>query len=294
MNFNIIRVSQDHVYENDRKLYNTNNLWARQGVKRPDDYSEILKRGNTKNWVNKNLNTYNEDEHIHKITLGRDATSWMLKASETGMLTGRFFEFFNMELEKTLEKYDHLFPQNRNNSWFVRVERVSLKEGQHGKGPYTNLKHVIQSICSGGQGHECISPEDNLDEFNIYFFPWKNIKHEFRVFIYENRISAICPQNYSSINEELNELDKTGKLIGFLYNMVEFFDKNLKDKLMNIVGPNYTIDLAILEDDSYYFIEPNSFGENYAAGSSLFEWSYEYDLLHREPNEAITFKFVNE
>jgi len=293
MKFNIIRVSQDHVYENDGKLYNTNNLWVRQGSAKPNDYRDVIKRNNTRNWVNQNINlSYNE---VVKITLGTDATSWMLKAAETGMLSGRFYHFFDIELEKTLEKYQHLFPNIKDNSpgWFVRVERVSLKEGQHGKGPYVNLKQVIESICSGVQGHECICPADNLEEFNIYFFPWKNIKHEFRVFIYENRISAMCPQNYSSIIEELVELDKTGRMEDFLSKIVEFFNNNLKDKLMNIVGPNYTMDLAMLEDDSFYFIEPNSFGENYAAGSSLFEWSYEYDLLHRTPDEDITFKFVD-
>lgn len=289
---NIIRVSQDHVYEYDRKLYNTNNLWARQHVNRPDDYNEVLKRGNTKNWI---------DGNVPKITLGIKDTTWMLKAAQTGLLTGRFYNFYDIELERTVETYQHLFPDYLQSSvskenqpgWFVRVERVSLKEGQHGKGPYTNLKQVIESICSGAQGHECISEDDNMESFNIYFLPWKSIKNEFRVFVYQNEISAICPQNYSSINDDLIEMDKNGKLVNFIQSIIDHFNLSLKNRLEKIVGPNYTMDLALLYDDSFYFIEPNSFGENYAAGSALFEWTLEHDLLHKEPGEPVTFKFVD-
>lgn len=285
-NINIIRVSQDHVYEYDKRLYNTNNLWSRQHVSKPNDYYEVLKRGNTKNWIG---------ENVSKITLGIEDTTWMLKAAQTGVLTGRFHKFYDIELDKTVEKYQHLFPTIPENEsgWFIRVERVSLKEGQHGKGPYKNLEQVIESICSGAQGHECIGIEDNLEAFNIYFLPWKSIKNEFRVFIYQNHISAICPQNYSSLDEDLIELDKNNKLVNFVKSMVEYFNNNLKDRLMNIVGPNYTMDLALLDDNTFYFIEPNSFGENYAAGSALFEWTLEHDILHKEPEDPVTFKFID-
>src|SRR5207247_4673585 len=91
--------------------------------------------------------------------------------------------------------------------WFVRVERVSLKSGIHGVGPYDNLKNIIRSIVTSKLGHECISIDDDLERFRIYLFPWITIQHEFRAFVYQNRISAISTQHYGEIDKQL--ADKT-------------------------------------------------------------------------------------
>ena len=43
---------------------------------------------------------------------------------------------------------------------------------------------------------------------------------------------------------------------------------------------SYVMDFAILNDDSPYFIELNTFGKEYASGSALFDWITDYDILY--------------
>jgi hypothetical protein len=45
------------------------------------------------------------------------------------------------------------------------------------------------------------------------------------------------------------------------------------------------------EPDSAYFIEVNSFGAHYAAGSALFNWTHDYAQLHGETN-VVELRFV--
>ena len=55
------------------------------------------------------------------------------------------------------------------------------------------------------------------------------------------------------------------------------FETNIKKKIIHT--SNYCIDVVILENDSLYFIEINSFGKEYAAGSALFHWLNDEDIL---------------
>lgn len=51
------------------------------------------------------------------------------------------------------------------------------------------------------------------------------------------------------------------------------------------------MDLALIgPNDSPYFIEPNSFGKDYAAGSALFHWIDDYDALHN--SDIIEFRYI--
>ena len=282
------RIDQDYVYSNDRTLFNVNNLWAENNEPRPDNYEEVLSRSQTKYWINEIKER--KEKEIKYIDLDAWDCKWMLKASSTiGVITGKFSDLFSDELEETLRKHNHKFPTG---SWFVRVERVSLKEGMHGVGPYNDLKSVIESIVSSRLGHECINSKDNLERFRIYFMPWKNIEQEFRVFVCKNKITAISTQHYFQVNDYLAKLNDSEIKTEIVDKIWIFFEDNLKEKLYGIVGPNYTMDIGILADGSVYFIEPNSFGANYAAGSALFHWYYDQDVLYSE-DCTIEFRFVD-
>lgn len=283
---NIVRVSQDHIYSND-ELYNVNNLWVKRREPRPDDYLAVLTRAITRNWVNPDT---------YRILLSRTETTWLLKEAKIGAVTGCPSELFDDERDAAVAKYEHLFPPipEGQPGWFIRTERVSLKEGVNKVGPYTNMRQILESLSTSREGHECINDTDDLDNFPIYFMPWKKIKQEYRVFVYQNRISAISTQHYSEIDRMLAEMTDDEIRTQIIAKLVDHFDNhNLRDFLAPIVGPDYTMDIAILEDDSVYFIEPNSFGAMYAAGSACFHWSYEHDELHREEHEPITFKFTD-
>ena len=55
----------------------------------------------------------------------------------------------------------------------------------------------------------------------------------------------------------------------------------------------YTIDIAIIENKPY-FIEINCFGKEYAAGSSLFHWLIDEDILYGKKSDKIYFRYAIE
>lgn len=285
---NIQRMQLDHVLGQDKILFNTNNHW--ENNESPKDYQEVLSRCRTQTWVDKFHSKY------FTIVLDSADLNWMKKAAKVGMITGRFSKLFEDELESICQKYAEQWKKiNENNhqdfkGWFVRSDRVSLKEGQHGVGPYKDFKNIIESATSCGSGHQFFNFEDT--ECTIYLFPWLNLNpfKEFRVFVYENEITAISDQHLYTINEYLNTLsDEEIKKI--IYKILAYFEENIKDKLPHL--RNYTMDLGFIQDsDTPYFIEPNSFGKLYAAGSALFSWIYDTDVLHE--SDTINFRYCHE
>lgn len=276
------RLSQDYVYGN-MHLFNTNNVWADKNEPKPDGYHQVLDRAMTHNWI---------DPATVTMTLAENDIRWMIPSARVGMLTGRASKFDVDNIDALAAKYPiHGFVSP---GWFVRTETVSLKYGMHGPGPYTDMKSVIESLVFSVDGHLCISQRDDLTKYKLYFVPWVNIVQEFRVFVFENRVSAISTQHFSEINEWLQAMSDEQVARGVVYPIVDYFDTCLKARLSPIVGPNYTMDIAFLDDGRVYFIEPNSFGANMAAGSAAYHWVYEHDKLHREfDSDPIYVKFTD-
>jgi hypothetical protein len=290
-NISIVRMQLDHVYSQDKILFNTNNHW--ENNEEPKDYREVLARSRTCNWIDQFHSNYG------KITLDPEDLNWMKKAARIGMVTGKFSTLYEDELESICKKYEEqwkILNEMENikgddfQGWFVRSDRVSLKEGQHGIGPYKDFKNVIESAVSCGSGHSFFDSNDL--ECNIYLLPWLNLNptKEFRIFVYKNEITAISDQHLYTINEYFNKLsDEEIQII--INKILDFFKNNIKNKLLYL--ENYTMDLALIEpNDIPYFVEPNSFGKLYAAGSALFSWIYDTDTLH--DSSSIEFRYCHE
>lgn len=263
------------VVVNDKILFNTNNHYIKEGIEQPKDYFEKRKLCATGNWIDKFHASY------HKIVLDKTDLKWMKQAARIGNITGKFSHLFDEELEETCQKYK--IPPG---DWFIRTDKVSLKYGMHGRGPYSTIEEIIESMVSTIEGHTCF---DNNDETcPIYVMNWQDIdsNKEFRVFVYKNEITAISNQNLYSPNEWLMSLTET-QIKDIVYLISEFFEANVKDKLEFI--ESYTMDLAILDNDKPYFIEPNGFGKYYSAGSSLFHWVNDHEKLYDSTSIEVRF-----
>lgn len=285
----IKRYQQDHVLSNMDVLFNVNNLY---GDKMPSDYHEKIKRGNTSRWID----LFHSDNY-QTLKLDESDLRWMKVACHVGLFTCDFSRIHKDDLEYTCEKYRNRMaeikasdPIGAENGWFIRVESVSLKYGKHGPGPYRDLKEIIESLVTSSSGHECIKPDDI--ECTIYFMRWQSMDpfKEFRIFVHQNRITAISDQHLHVINKWLNTKsdDEISDIVNIIIN---YFDKNISPKLEFI--SSYVMDLALVGDDEIpYFIEPNSFGGNYASGSALYHWIYDHDTLHDD--DIIEFRYTNE
>lgn len=252
----------DDVIKYDKERFNSNNHEPR-----PDDYRQVIESGNTKFWVDYFHTDY--DTYTIKVE------SWMKEASVISQQTGKFSELYEDELNDMI---DLSF-----NPCFIRCENVSLKYGQHGPGPYNNLKQVMESIVSSIPGHTPLY--EDTEEIKLYMLPWLDLNpsKEFRIFVYKGRITAISQQDLFNVYEELEQYIKAYVAI-----IIVHFNSEVKNK---IKLDSYVYDFAILENNKPYFIELNSFGKGYASGSALFHWLLDEEILYNE-NGDIHVRFT--
>lgn len=275
------RYNLTDVLVGNKTLFNVNNLWGING--KPDDYDSKQQLGNTCNWVDLFHN------NVPRLSLDKHDLEWIQEAFKIGCLTGRFPLMYEDELKDICEKYQHKYPSNKG--YFIRTEHVSLKYGCHGTGPYKDIKSIIESIVTTTYGHACIKPDEN--NCNIYFIEWiddYDESKEFRVFVYNNKITAISTQNLYRVNTWLNSLTDE-EIISIMNDMIDFFENNIQDKL-RFIG-SYVMDIYYFSPNNWYFIEPNCFGAEYPSGSALFHWHKDHYILNSS-SDNIELRYVSE
>lgn len=311
MSYIIEQIPIDDVFKYDKLKYNTNNHWEKNG--RPLDYINVLEQSYLSKWINNfreyKLISIDDENHI----------KWLKEVSKLCSITNRFSTLYEEDLDDFLKhytKYNNLF---KGNGYFVRCENVSLKYGEFGNIPFTNLKDIIKACVTCPETHSPITQE--LKTLKIYIFDWININPnlEFRVFVNNNKITSISQQNLYSRNQILYEIsqeydymdDKTHCLT---YNQSLQYEKCIihKNKIIttwcdtiqnyftNEIIPkithttNYTMDIALLQNSQGlcpYLIEINSFGKEYSAGSALFHWIIDETKLYDCGGSNIYFRY---
>ena len=278
--YNIIyeHIESEIIRKYGDEKFNTNNHWIND-IK-PFDYYTTIDKCNTKNWIDK-LNRYYE-----KIIIDDEMDIiFLIKMSVLGKLTGKSSKIYEDELLEFVEKYEKKYPNifNNNKKYFVRSENVSLKYGEHGLIPYTNFKTIIESIVSSPHGHTPIY--SNTKEITLYLFEWVNMNKcdEFRVFVKNKKITCISQQHIYNIFDFDNNILKNKIEL-----LINYFEKNV----LKIIEQNdFSYDFTFVNNIPY-FIEPNSFGKEYAAGSALFHWIIDYDNLYGLIENTIYVRYV--
>lgn len=288
MQFIIENIPQEEVREDElaKEKFNSNNHYE---GKRPDDYYDVINKTYANHW----MDVFHKKYHVINI-YNRDL-SWMKRACTIGMYKAEFPKMYQDELEEMLERYkdtEELF-QDGKVGYFVRTNTVSLKYGQHKAGPYYDMKTIVESLVTSIQGHTPI--KDDTEHIKLYLLPWKEIdsSKEFRVFVHDNKITAISQQNLYSANSGLKDIKETKReeIITKWCNLIlEYFNDVISKRITHI--KDYTIDVCLLENDVPYFIETNCFGKEYAAGSSLFHWLIDEDKLYGKDGNVIYFRYT--
>jgi hypothetical protein len=258
--------------------FNSNNHWI-NNIK-PDDYYTLIDNCNTKNWVDK-FNRYYEKIIIDDI----NDINFLNKMSVLGKMTGKSSKIYEDELLDFIQKYEKKYLNifNNNKKYFVRSENVSLKYGEHGLIPYTNFRTIVESIVTCPHGHTPIYSDTK--EIILYLFEWIEMNNcdEFRVFVKNKKITCISQQHiYSNFNFDNIILKNKIELL------IDYFEKNV----IKIIEQNdFSYDFTFINNIPY-FIEPNSFGKEYAAGSALFHWIIDYDKLYGLIENNIYIRYV--
>lgn len=112
----------------------------------------------------------------------------------------KFSTIYEDELEEFLKHYEYYNYLFDGKKYFVRCENVSLKYEEYGNIPFTNLKDIIKACVTCKDSHTPIYGD--ILELRIYLFEWININPnlEFRVFVNNNKITAISQQHIYSRN----------------------------------------------------------------------------------------------
>ncbi len=281
--FIIKKYELDDVLFKNKNLYNVSNLWD-SDIK-PLDYDDKRKISETRNWVN----LFHDNVII--MTIEKSDLTWIREAGKIGSITKRFPKIFKDELNATCAKYEKQIPPDINNhGYFIRTEHNSAKYGMYGAGPYKNIRQIIKSFATTSHTHLCIMEED--DACQVYFIDWIDDfdnEKEFRVFVMDNKITAVSVQHLYQVNHWLNSLSDN-EIFAILNSMIIYFNNNIKNKLVFI--NSYVMDIYYKGDNQWYFIEPNSFGSQYTSGSALFHWKIDHNQLYGV-DDVIEFRYVS-
>ena len=254
---------------------------------KPDDYYTVLAQGNTTQWIN----AFHTDYSVINI-YAADLT-WMKEATKSGSYTGQFPEMFAEEKADMLQRYTNVNKYFDGTPYFVRCNRVSLKYGQHEVGPYTTFEEIIESLVTCLDTH---TPLKETAPLTLFLLPWQTIDtfKEYRIFVYQNKITAISQQRLYEVNEFLEQYaddDERNSIIEKHVQIIQdTFDQTIKQQITHT--QNYCMDAVLLDNDTLYFIEINSFGKEYAAGSALFHWITDEDILYGRHENTIHFRYT--
>ena len=269
----------DDVNTLDKIRYNTNNNYA-EGCQ-PCDYSDVLSSTKTSTWIN----LFKNYESIY-IDLKSVRASWLKDANKIGIHTGVFPHAFDEERDQLAQSLSQEYKNIFNGTqYFVRTETVSLKCGQHKAGPYVSMRKVLESLVTCMSGHSPLS--DTLGGLTLYFIPWEKLSlhREYRGFVYENKLTALSQQHLYCLCDRTGA-ERDPQII------VDYYYSVMRQRISHVYC--YTFDIAVLEDNTPYFIELNSFGSEYAAGSALFGWEQDRDVLYNNSNDRMVFRYTVE
>lgn len=271
----IIEQIELHDVITNEPRYNSNNHYIDH---QPQDYEKRLEECSTRHWIDKFHKSY------MVINIPKKNMRWLKKAATVGKITGGFPQMYSDEKHDLIDELKINF---KGEGYFVRCENVSLKSGMHGAGPYYDLNTIVESIVTSTSTHTPV--KYNTTSIKLYLLPWLTIKHEFRVFVHNKKITAISQQLWFKKDKYLAGLDTKSQheLVNIWGHMITAFFNKLDD--FNI--DSFSMDIAILNDNTVYFIEINTFGKEYAAGSSLFHWLVDEHILYGT-GENIYFRYV--
>lgn len=279
-------LSLGEVLEHDRVKYNVNNLWADQ---RPHDYFERLDAIHARHWMPL------LKPEAQRLSIWPGELPWLKECARLCSQTGRWSGLFEDDMALLLARHADVDAVLQQRRWFVRSDTVSFKYGQHGAGPYSSLRQVIESAVSSLQGHTPLFNE--ATELNLWLVPWiDNIgtNNEFRLFVHQGRLTAISQQQLYARNTRLTPT-LAREWAQVIHAYFEAHIKPLLDSALPALRQGCTIDLAVLDGNTPYFIEFNSFGAESAAGSALFHWLDDAEKLesHEQQQQPIWFRYVD-
>ena len=210
--------------------------------------------------------------------LGVEDCKNLAKAGQVGILTKKY----PMLYEDELQAVEANLQPHPSPPYFARLSRCSTKGGQGGVGPFYTAKQIVTALVTS---YRCVTALEQQEPVGLYLLPFQphfDCDKEFRVFVPNCKLTAVS---------QYNEAEDCGwgtyadaDLLKVVGSAVDLLDEMLQKaaKLKLALPSCFTLDVFchIDQDFAVELIELNSFGAQLAAGSCLFDWVEDYDLLY--------------
>lgn len=226
------------------------------------------------------------------IELSGSILETLRRLCKIGECTGRFSSYMKSESEEVVEFLESELSDFAG-PYFARLSLASPKDSEYwpskwnptGRSSVVGLPTAesIVKVCttSGRAGRSLNVLEDPflIVQPWISDIPWN---HEVRIFVRNRKLTAISQYNVSMDTQ-------MGPLL--TPEVLDRFEPFVRNCLSRANLQNCTIDAVILQNE-LHFVEFNSFGMESPAGSGLFDWISDSDILYglTEP----VFRFIAE
>jgi hypothetical protein len=186
--------------------------------------------------------------------------------------------------DETVRKLQHPPPQG----WLVQTSACSPKDALQdgGAGPHHSLKEVLLALMASDRVHRCIRKQDycgdDITFFLVPFDPAVTVSREVRVFVNHNRVTSMSQYDVTSTSPMFVGLSPT-VLAELAKSIVDFHETQVKPRWT--VNTSYTMDVEVCQDTennicTIRLLELNTFGAEMAAGSALFHWERDHDIMY--------------
>lgn len=275
---NIVRIPESSVIndcsrKNNHRCYR---ILAKEPEVQKIEYQAVRQQTDYENW--KALKDIDREQ---VITLDETCTQILALAGQIGRHTFELPQLYHEELCEVIDKIENELPESYS-PFFVRLSKCSTKGGHGGVGPFWNSKQIVRALVTS---YRCVDVFSSGGICKLYVSPFNsqfNPDDEFRVFVYNKKVTCISQYNEKEDCGWGMLDDKTLSLV--CSNIVDLYYA-LMDRAatLNICLPDcLTMDVLCLRTQNFAteLVEFNTFGAQMSAGSCLFDWIDDYDLLH--------------
>jgi len=189
----------------------------------------------------------------------------------------------SMDYNKELTDFKKIITNSikPNQQYFIRLSGTSGKNEKSVR-PFINVTDIIKHITSVKLFADQEYKRDKIT--CLILIPWNeqiDSRYEFRIFVVNNKLTAISSQFIELFQYSAEELDT----IEYALSNIQFLNNTPYN---TFIGDTY-IDM---DTKTCHLIELNPFGAHCGAGSALFNWAVDYDILYGK-TDTVKFRYMS-
>lgn len=213
--------------------------------------------------------------------------NYLKQACHISIITGQWTKIYEEELDEVLVRLKNNWSEGQ---YFIRFDSASPKDGTV-EFPITNPESLIMALITSKRALRSM----NFGYNKLYFMdydPEFDSDKEIRVFVQNKKVT--CISQYNCYKAGYFSKFSDGNLQIIAKKIVNEIENNLIPLISDKIKTNdFSADYLILEDLSFKIIELNSCGYWLSAGSCLFSWIDDREIMYdKQNNRNVYFRIL--